>query len=407
MGMMRQMRSILGAGLVILLAAIIGGAAGDSTDYYFPDKQGAWQDRIYTEDIFQYYGKELGITLQGAKLFRNKVQSVIDVIRVNPVFNPPMGFQAVSNSQWRCEKLKASAPRSAEFAVIFYYFVNTNGQPEWGGEANTSFKMSFNLANPLSGYEFLRAPNGFVIYGGPRETSRVGNTPVYDEDLIVLHKPDRSPWIPATCEQYLTAWLQTRAAEIAETVSAIAAYDTADPYKKFLADKPKRQKAMEETYRQLSRSNPQKAEELRAQWQKMEEGMEAGLKNNRIQPMPAENEKALELLRSKVAETRQLLDSMTPSRKASPAWFKPEDQRLGPGLVDPGTPESNVLMVLNPEMYDRSRPSSDIQLIAVKFEDFRGLSEEHIGRRRLMQFRDAADWSRIAEIIGINSGSGR
>lgn len=380
---------------MILLAA----ATVDSQDnLYYPDTPGEWQNKIYTEDIFQYFGKNLGFSLERAKQFRANVRPIIETIRRTPVFNPPLGFQAVAATQWRSYGLPAGAPMSADFSVTFYYFIKEYGKLSWGGEANTSFRMKFNPTYTLTGYEFLKTPDGFVIYDEPHETSRVDNAPVYDDGLIILHKPNRKPWIPATREQYLTAWLKVRAADIAKIEADSAAYDASGPYKAFLADKPKRQKAMEETYRRMKQSNPQKAEEMRAQWQKTEQAMEVGLKRNQV-PATAGNDRGVELLRAKETEARQLLESMTASQKAAPAWYKAEKDKIGAGLVDPGTPEARAMVVPNPEMYDRSLPQSDIQLITVVFEGFRGKSERHIGRLRLMQFRDTADWARISKLI--------
>lgn len=393
---MRKIPGRIGAVAALLLVAI---AALSQQDDYFPDKSGEWQNKLYTNDIFQYFGKDLGITLQSAQQFRGKIKPILDAVRATPVFNPPLGFQAVASTQWRSSKLPAGTPIRADFTVTLYYFINVDGKPSWGGEANTSFCMKFNPENPLNGYEFLKTPRGFVIYGEPRETSRVGGVPVYDDGLVIIHKPDRKPWIPATREQYLTGWLQQRAAEIAKIEADSAAYDQSAPYKAFLADRQKRQKAMEETYRRIKQSNPEKADELRAQWLKTEEGIEAGLKKNPV-PAAAGTDRAVAMLRAKETEARQLLESMTPSQKRVPAWYRAEGDKTGHGLVDPGTSGAGPLVIPNPEMYDRSLPESDIQMIAVVLEDFRGKSDRHIGRNRLLKFRDTADWARISALIG-------
>jgi hypothetical protein len=393
--MMRKKLSMIGSMAVILLASTI---VDSQESPYFPDMPGEWQNKIYTEDIFQYFSRNLGFSLEHVNQFRANVRLIIDAIRRTPVFNPPLGFQAVATTQWRSHGLPASAPMSAEFQVVFYYFINEGGKPAWGGEANSSFCMKFNPANPLNGYEFLKTPDGFVIYEEPRETSRYDGATVYDEGLIMLHKPNRRPWIPATGEQYLTAWLKLRAADIAKIEADTAAYDASGPYKAFLADKPNRQKAMEETYRKMKQSNPQKAEEMRAQWQKTEEGMEAGLKRNQV-PAAAGNNRGVDALRAKETETRHLLESMTPSQKSSPAWYKADGDKIGAGLADPSVPGARAMVIPNPDIYDRSLPQSDIQVITVVFEGFRGHSDRHIGRIRLLQFRDTADWARISKLI--------
>jgi hypothetical protein len=397
---MRNMQRIIRIWVGVLLAITACCAADDSLEgYFFPDKVGAWEYRRMTYDLFQYRGNDLGFERGHDKPFSDKVQGIFDIVRANPVFNPPLGFQARATTTWASIiGLPANTPLNANFQVTFYYFINEAGKASWGGEANTSFNMHFNPKNPLYKYVFLTTPDNFVIYKEPHETSRAGDVPIYDEDMIVLS--GRKPWIPATCEQYLTAWLKTRAAVIAETESRIAAYDASAPYKAWLAEKPKRLKSIEDVYQSLKRSNPQKAEEMRAQMQKMEVEMEAGLKKNQV-PASEGNNAGLDMLRRTEANVRHLLESMTSGQKATAAWYKRDESGLEAGLVAPGTTDARALIVLNPQMYDRTLPQAEIQLIMVEFEDFRGLSEAHVGRRRLLQFRDTADWARIAKIIGI------
>jgi hypothetical protein len=127
---MRNMRRIIGIWLGVMLAVTAGNAADDSVEgYFFPDKAGAWEYKLFSNAVLQFHGKDLGCKVGPDKPFCDKVQLIFDVARANPVFNPPLGFQARAMTAWASTGLPAGARLSADFQVIFYYFVNVERLP--------------------------------------------------------------------------------------------------------------------------------------------------------------------------------------------------------------------------------------------------------------------------------------
>jgi hypothetical protein len=113
----------------------------------------------------------------------------------------------------------------------------------------------------------------------------------------------------------------------------------------------------------------------------------------------ADTAKSLKMLRDGEAAARRKREALTPEQRKMPAFYQRDEWALGDGLVLARTPESRALVVVNPALYDRTRPASDIQLIVVQFVDFRGLPADHIGRVRLLTLRDTMDWPAVSAVM--------
>jgi hypothetical protein len=189
-----------------------------------------------------------------------------------------------------------------------------------------------------------------------------------------------------------------RAAEIQKMEADVATLAAADPYATWLAERPMRLKNQEEAYQRIKKTDPDQAEALRAQMQKMETEIEARLKKTDVKPT-ADTAKSLQMLRDGEAAARRKLEALTLEQRKMPAFYERDEWALGDGLVLARTPESHALVVVNPALYDRARPASDIQVIVVRFVDFGGLPVDHIGRVRLLTLRDTMDWPAVAAVM--------
>ena len=390
---MRRLATFLSA--VVLSAGFLH---ADEKDY--PDQPGEWKYTSSRNDAGMF-----GLTPEQNRKFMEKVDGLAAVLRETRVFNPPLGFQARARGEYFTDHCSGRScvgkPVQARLSVIFYYFVEgAKGQPAWGGEVNTSAELLLNDPLHVLSSNFslwsggLWLPDGREISLEPHETGQLAGFPLYalgNDVLLVMTGKGRSCWVPVTRGQYLGALLADRAATRDQ---AAAARKTAkDPYQEWLSDRPARLKRCEDAYQQAKKIDPVKAEALRAQFQKMEAGMEAGLKassGSLQQEGPDSSETMYEELRSELA-------GMTPEVSAQPAWYrKPEDS--GSGLVPPGTSQAERLVALNPVYFLRSRPATDLQLISVRFY-FGATSTQNIGNQKLQEFLTTADWKRIATFL--------
>jgi hypothetical protein len=366
-------------------------------DKSFPDLPGEWK---YAPN--RDYASLFGLTLGQNRTFMGKLDSLAAVLRATNVFNPPRGFQARARGGYftiHCEGSSCiGKPVQARLEVIFYYFVEgAKGQPTWGGEVNTSAELRIN--DPLhvlsSKYSLwsggLWLPDGREISLEPQETGQVAGFPLYDSDLVVFTRKGIPCWTPVTRSQFLGALLADREATTNKQSAELKG--AKDPYQAWLSERPARLKNYEDAYQQSKKIDPVKAEDLRAQFKKMEAEMEAGLKAKSAVVKPEANDP----YRAVGEGLRAELAGMTPKESASPAWYiNPDDS--GSGLVPPNTPHAQRLVTLNPGYFLRSRPSTDIQLISIRLY-FEGLSQQNIGNQKLQEFLTTADWKRVAAFL--------
>jgi hypothetical protein len=257
-----------------------------------------------------------------------------------------------------------------------------------------------------------RLPDGRQIRYLPRETAaRVGGFPVYANHLgdhLVLTKRDRAPWMPVTREQFVLVLIREREGSMAhqaEEDKKLPACDKA--YKDWISGAEDRRQANERAYQTLKQSNPVDAERFRADTEKQETEMPAGLKKNQAL-CEADRKWHAEHAADRVLETyRAELARMTPAELASPAWY--DSLAEGPdasGLVAPDAPRAVELVTTNPDFFDRSRPRTDFQVISVDTEygptvgaDHANLRQEDLLDWLMYEFLTTTDWQRVAELL--------
>jgi hypothetical protein len=288
---------------------------------------------------------------------------------------------------------------AAQVVLILYYFVEEKGKPAWGGEANTSAEIRVNdlLATLGSdydlGYEGLPLPDGRHISLMPTKTGEVAGFPLYDDTRLILAKGNRPVWVPVTRAQYLAALIHFREDELARAEQRGA---QADPYREWASKREERRKTQQQVYQSLKTSDPAKAEEFVRTAQQRESEMEANLKSSAS--VFAGTSASLQPLRNSLAALRAELAAMPVGERASQAWWGGHLGDLDSSLVPAGTPNAKPLVAVNPDFFDRSRLRTDWQLITVTFS-WEGLPPEHIGAKRLHEFRQSTDWKRVAALM--------
>jgi hypothetical protein len=360
----------------------------------FPDKVGEWK---YLSN--RNTGNLFGLSSDQSRGFMAKVDAIASTWHETQVFNPPLGFEARARGEIRCDDGSCRGkPVQARLSAIFYYFVEgPDGRPSWGGEVNTSAELCINqprhaLSSKYSlWYEGLWLPDGREIAREPRATRQVAGFPLYDDELLLFSREGLPCWVPVSRAQFLEALIALREGEYAKQIAEIKAI--ADPYQTWVAERPARLARCEEACRQLQKSDPAKADELRAQFRKMEAAMEAGLKAAPAAIKP----EALEPLRERNQRLRAERAALTPAELEQPAWYLPPDA-YSSGLVPANTLNAQRLVTLNPSLFASTRPATDIQFISVRFL-LEGLSPRNIGHQRLQAFLATADWQRVAAFI--------
>jgi hypothetical protein len=387
--------AFVGAALVVALHGQQEKAPA-SVNGFFPNHPGTFENRPLTYDIFTHVGPDPKVRPEDLRRFRARAKAAYDLIRAHPVFHPPLGFQARAGRHWRGWD-EPPGPMQGDLDVIFYYFVESDGKPVWGGEANVSFMIHLNPPHVWNEQPLVTTKDGTPIFVEPAETSRAAGMAVYEQKVMLLRDSREPVFLPATREQYLTAWLAHRAEEIraidARRASAV------DPYEKWVAERPKRLKDQAATYERIKKTNPAQAETIRAQMEAIEAGTDAALKQQSAAVAAVRTSDGTALLREGEEHGRRKLAALTPEEREKPAHFRRPEFPFDDSLALTSGADTRPMVILDPHLYDPQRPRSDIQVITVVFEDVIGLSDGHIGRQRVFSFRDTFDWQTLIAAI--------
>ena len=218
---------------------------------------------------------------------------------------------------------------------------------------------------------------------GRFQVSRGGWQPV----RVLLTRIPRPFCIPVTREQMLSDLI----AETRRSMASLPAVgQEVSPYQRWMQDAPQRKQQREDALRSMA--GLMRADSLarfRAQMERADSVVGAGVRAEEAQWLSTAT-RGNQAQRSRLAALERQLQSMGAAERASAAWVG-----AGYELVPAGTPRAVVLVKMNPEFYDRSRPPTDVQAILVQFVTY---SSPHVLSVQGAVFR-ALDWAAIAAIL--------
>ena len=310
----------------------------------FPNLAGAWKE------IDEPAGAQAARLPAGQRLFLSKIQKTASMLSRLKVFNPPMGFSVETHVNQCCEWGRSEAmPYFGRIWLKFLWFgAGSNVKPMLEQEWSRDAEFLFNPTDIWDGGLQLDLSDGRHVAYAPREWGHVNGVTLYlnqrdrDNLYIFLTKGSRPLWIPLTREQYLGALIRKREAEFAKDEAEISPEEDAGSRKA------------------LAQGRAAMVDPLRSQ-----------------------------------------LRAMSAQERASQAWVDNPSEILPLVAAGDGRP----LVVFNPDYFDRSRPRSEIQVIAVrltfggqKLDDipppFQDSSQ--ISRHRLWEFVREVDWQQVA-----------
>ncbi len=363
----------------------------DATGHY-PDKVGAWSYRPrppLAQD---------GLALPLARAYLARLDSLVAVLASNPVFHPPLGFMADAYADDQVEQhdgVVVREPVHGRISIIFHYFVDNDGKPAWGGEANSSFRIDVNVGAPAAllrhplWYEGLWTADGRAICFAPARTGTIAGRPLWDDRSLVFTRGDLPPWVPVSREEYLTALIANRDSVARASAASVSEGNSDRAWREWVAQRPQRLAEIEKTVAALRKAAPAQAEKTRADMLKMDRGIEAQLKSQ----VGTFSSSGSDTLARSVAAMRAELAAMSPAERASPAWRGVAE--LDSGLLPAGADGARMLCAANPALLDRSRPVTDLQVLDVDAE----FSGDAVGDARVRALLQTADWARIARFV--------
>jgi hypothetical protein len=403
--------------LAAVLPARAAAATPDVRNVFDPDHVGAW---TLTTEFSAAAQRDFGATPQQTSALSARLATLAEVIHGAPVFNPLRGFEArvlarfhPFDAWWSasttCGPGDASCqrvPLMAELVVtLFDFFHLSNAVPPkimTFVEINSDALFHINvqeLALPRAATIVDRLPDRRPVSLKPIEVGRVAGFPIYksspgDNEAHLIFTNGRPVWVPVTREQFITTVIRAREQDVEKQRAEVEKLKKAE--KERIAGKEQRVRELEKTYEQIEK-DPVKRQTM------LQDALKAAALADETMA------KSMAQLDGKVGEMKHLLldapraelQRMSPEERVSTAWYRGAGDASS-GLVPAGTPGAREVVTLNLDYFDTMRPRSDIQLIAVTLNsqnETRSGPDAVTSAIRLDEFRDGADWARIASFV--------
>lgn len=370
--------SVFRTALVIVIAALLfppaPALAGPCGEFvYLPNAPGKVKVSVARGGYESYYR----LSRQEDAAFNRNLQAVLDIILDQSFLKPPRGTELRGwLRNWHsplCRKDPCrGVPVNGQGIIFFHFLFDSKGKAVPIIVTDNEIDFSINDPQAAIGSNSL----GITDSQGrkiTRQIPRVGeiNGAAYFQDgnseLLVLARSERPWWLPVSREEVLKAMIRQQEEEIAR-LGPISETPYGDIYRKWLAEKPQRQKNAQETYREIKKSNPALAEQIRQQNEKLEADMtERFRRDNEKEAAGGPTVKKPVILDQRLARHREVLAGMGPEERAAPARFMRHEDPLEPELAPFHSLEGVPLIVVNPDFLDKSLPRTAIQLITMRY----------------------------------------
>lgn len=180
-----------------------------------PDHPGKW---TYSFRPDRGDPKEYGLNSSEIAVFRKKMDQFEKVFHDHPVFKPPKGFVAIASSFAYIPSEEEGYSRTERVAGVFEILLQRFLKVEGGKiiidtHSTISLKLYTNrphatLSDCRISYEGLKDLRGNMIYFKPQEIRKIGEYPLYSNNVLVITNSSKPYWIPISREQYLRALIK-------------------------------------------------------------------------------------------------------------------------------------------------------------------------------------------------------
>ena len=359
--------------LLIFLIMISAGASFAKPDiFYVPDHPGRARMSVSKDwdGIWRLSKTE-------AADWHKNLQTIIDIIQSQQRLKYPVkgvdvqGWLRAWKSSLCGEKYCPGLIVDGQGYIYFHLFYrDASGKIGAGIEPSGSSSFFINdIEAFLAPVELMKDSKGAQISFEPRVSGEIQGFPLYRvgvADVLVLTKRTAKLWIPLTREEFLKSDIKEQEAEIARVTPASTPLDT---YKKWLAEKPQRQKELRESYTGIKKANPEMAEEFLMKSEKMEADMDEYYRK--------ESQKTVQSLfkpglspTDRLDRHRKMLRDMSPEEKKMQArYLKNDSDPLAPYLAPAGSFEGATLVVQNAGFFDKKIERTAIQIFAATFPE--------------------------------------
>lgn len=309
--------------------------------------------------------------------WHRNLQTILDIIQSQPRLKDRVenvdvkGWLRSFRSAVCGEKYCPDLPVAGQGYMYFHlFFPGKNGKPFPGIEPDGTSSFYVNEVDAfLPPFGWLNQDKGERIFYEPQRSGELEGFPLYridSKDVLVLTRRTASPWIPLTREAFLVSEIRAQEKDLEKNPLPPP---PSDMYKKWLEEKPARERERKESYEALRQINPAMAADLLKSAETVEADMTAFYRK--------ESEKGGQSIfpggfspLDRLERHRQALKAMSPAERKMPArYLENPDDLQAPYLAPAGSSEGRLLVLRNPAYFDKKLERTAIQLFAVTFPE--------------------------------------
>lgn len=366
----------------------------------------------------------VGIPAARKKIMEGHLKQFSAIVLRHPALKPPVGFDFRTGTHAYAPPHPASphAPLACTMTGLFYWYTYMPAyrriQP-LSVALHGFFVRANDISTVFNNLERWPGDEQGLTYLEPWEIRKVAGFPQYSTGAIVLKRSPKPIWVPVS-----RGWAIQRALEqarknmeaVIDSSESAQASDRRDALKKWLGERPERQREMEKSYAEMKKSNPEYAEKIRANFftvEKRVEGVMRDMAERQKNSTPDKKKLRLETEQSEadkcVRSLEEELARLSPADHAAPAYISLEAyDRKQPSpnagcsrIVDAGYPGAIRLVKENPDYYDPSLPPTALQVIIVDFSNFeRSVRVDPPWRHAVYErIRDNLDYAALAATL--------
>ena len=370
----------MGIGLFLILIFQVSAQVHPA---YLPDKMGVWQPFRMSCS-----GSGQGITAEQNRVYSSKLQKLSEAIHHAQVFNPPMGIEARPTGCVNATiEFLDDYPGNRTGPIPGYVMIGTFSYADYAGttrvvvaDEGPHFFVDVNsLVQLYHGSAVIAKDERGEMFLEPGVARTVTGLPLYENGCIVITRNPQPIFQAVTVERFLRARIRETQAELA---------DFQRRHQDLVGES--RQKSDQQSYQRLMARNPADAEKFRQSTQ---------------QARQRDDQLFTKLEQSKqteIAGYQSQLASLSSEQRGSQAYASLNYYANGKHLlVNTNQPGAKPLVGFNPDFYDRSRPRTDVQSIAVC-----RLYEKELRKKsydpqyeRLIEFRNSFDFQTLTPML--------
>lgn len=375
---MSATRLVLPIVLVLLLCPQPSSADSCGDFVYRPDDPGKVKVSVTKGGYEKYYR----MTKAEDTAFTNNLKRIRDIVLEQPYLKPPKGVELRGwLRNWHSPFCPPDGPcRDVPIngqGILFFHFLFEGKDGKTVPIIVTDVELDFwindieqALGKFISSGDGNKDSRGRKLMVLPPRLGELNGAHYFRDGrtgIIVVSRGDRPWWEPVSREEYLKAMIRGIEKEIAK-MGPVSSTPSTDLYRKWMSDRPQRDKNAQEVFRGLKKSNPAAAEKIMEQARKMEAQMtEQFRQESEREAAQGPRQVTLAGVDDRLQLHRKTLETLTPAERAAPAYYLNNGNPLTPQLAPPESTEGQPIVVINPDYFDKKLPRTAIQLIAVRY----------------------------------------